>query len=91
MGANRKLAGNAEVLWHAFDIGPTPIILSVFADHGLFYRAENSAVDRISAASRGLGISVPMPFGIARFSFADPNRDNGREQRFQFDVRGNWK
>lgn len=91
MGANRKLAGNAEVLWHAFDIGPTPIILSVFADHGLFHRAENSAVDRVSAASRGLGISVPMPFGIARFSFADPNRENGREQRFQFDVRGNWK
>lgn len=91
MGADQKLVGNAEVFWHAFDIGPTPILLSAFADHGHFYRAENSAVNSASAASRGLGISVPMPFGIARFSFADPNRDNGRVQRFQFDVRGNWK
>ena len=91
MGADLMLVGNAEVLWHAFNIGPTPILLSVFADHGRFQRAEGSAVDRASAASRGVGISVPMSFGIARFFFADPNRDNGRGQRFQFDVRGNWK
>ncbi len=91
MGANRKLVVNAEAMWHAFDIGPTPIIISAFGDHGRFFGAEKSAIDSASAASYGLGISVPMPFGIARFSFADPRRDNGRTQRFQFDARANWK
>jgi outer membrane protein insertion porin family len=91
MGADRKLTASAELLWHAFDIGPTPIILSGFADHGTFYRAEKSAIDKESAASYGLGISVPMPFGLVRFSFADPNRDNGRTQRFQFDARASWR
>ncbi|MBL8519099.1 MAG: BamA/TamA family outer membrane protein [Betaproteobacteria bacterium] len=91
MGADRKLAGNAEVLWHAFDIGPTPIILSGFGDHGTFYRAEGSTIDKESAGAYGLGISVPMPFGLVRFSFADPRRDTGRTQRFQFDARASWR
>ena len=91
MGAERKLAGTVELLWHAFDIGPTPIILSAFGDHGTFFRAENSAIDKESAASHGLGISVPMPFGLVRFSFAEPNRDNGRTQRFQLDARASWR
>lgn len=91
MGADRKLTASAEFLWHAFDLGPTPIIVSAFGDHGSFYRAERSAIDKESAASFGLGISVPMPFGLVRFSFADPNRDNSRTQRFQFDARASWR
>lgn len=91
MGADRKLTGNAEILWHALDIGPTPIIVSAFADHGRFYRAQNSAGDNASAASYGLGLSVPMAFGIVRFSFADPTRETARAQRFQFDARANWR
>jgi outer membrane protein insertion porin family len=91
MGAERRATGSAELLWHAFDIGPTPIIVSMFSDYGKFSRGSNSAIDSVSAGSKGLGISVPMSFGIARFSFADPRRDTGRTQRFQFDARANWK
>ena len=91
MGAERKATGTAEVLWHAFDIGQTPIIISLFSDHGRFSRGNNSTVDNVSAGSQGLGISVPMPFGIARFYFADPNRENLRTQRFQFEARASWR
>ncbi len=91
MGANRKVTGTLEALWHAFDIGPTPIIVSVFADHGRFHEAENSTVAGVSANSVGLGVSIPVPIGLVRFSFARPNDETQRIQRFQFDARANWK
>lgn len=91
MGANRKITSTVEALWHAFDIGQTPILLSLFSDYGRYSRGDRSTVDSISARSVGVGISVPMPFGIARFHFADPRRDDLRTQRFQFDVRASWR
>lgn len=91
MGADRKLTATAEALWHAFSIGPTPIILSLFGDRGRFYAAEGSVVDEMRAGSYGLGVSVPMPFGIARFSFAKPDHEALRTQRFQFEARANWR
>jgi len=91
MGADRKVSGTAEVLWHAFDIGPTPIVFSAFIDRGRFYGAENSVVDSVVAGAIGLGISVPVPIGLVRFSFSRPSDETLRTQRFQFDARANWK
>jgi Omp85 superfamily domain len=91
MGADRKASGTAEVLWHAFDIGQTPIVLSAFIDRGSFYGAENSAVPSVAAGASGLGISVPVSFGLARFSFARANDQTLRTQRFQFDAKASWK
>ena len=91
MGADRKASGNAEVLWHGFDIGPTPIVLSAFVDRGRFYSAEKSLVDSVVAGSVGVGISVPVPIGLARFSFSRATDETLRTQRFQFDARANWK
>ena len=91
MGADRKATGAVEILWHAFDIGPTPIIFSAFADRGRFYVAENSVISGVSVGSFGLGISVPVPIGLVRFSFARPSDETQRTQRFQFDARANWK
>ncbi|MCY7388440.1 MAG: BamA/TamA family outer membrane protein [Burkholderiales bacterium] len=91
MGADRKVSGTAEVLWHAFDIGQTPVVLSAFVDRGRFYGAENSAVPSVVAGATGLGISIPAPFGLARFSFARPSDETQRTQRFQFDARASWR
>ncbi|MEO8385302.1 MAG: BamA/TamA family outer membrane protein [Betaproteobacteria bacterium] len=91
MGADRKVTGTAEVLWHAFDIGPTPIVFSTFIDRGRFYGAEKSVVDSVVAGAIGLGISVPVPIGLVRFSFARASDETLRTQRFQFDAKANWK
>ena len=91
IGADRKASGSAEILWHGFDIGQTPVILSAFTDRGRFYGAENSTVTGVSAGASGVGISIPMSFGLARFSFARPTDETLRTQRFQFDARANWK
>lgn len=91
MGSDRKATAALEILWHAFDIGPTPIIVSMFADRGRFYFAENSAISGVSAGSFGLGISVPVPIGLVRFSFARPSDETLRSQRFQFDAKASWK
>ncbi len=91
MGADRKASGTVEILWHGFDIGQTPIIFSAFADRGRFHGAENSANESVSAGSQGLGISVQVPIGLVRFSFARPSDETLRTQRFQFDARASWK
>lgn len=91
MGSDRKATGTVEILWHAFNIGPTPIVVSAFADRGRYYVAQNSAISGVSAGSFGLGISVPVPIGLVRFSFARPSDETLRSQRFQFDAKANWK
>lgn len=91
MGAERKTTVAVEALWHAFDIGQTPLIVSLFADRGRFSQGVGSAINGASADAVGIGISVPIPFGIARFYFADPRQSQYRQQRFQFEARANWR
>lgn len=89
-GANTRLTGSAELLWHALDIGPTPIVLSLFYDRGRFAKADFSAQDGVTASSYGLGVSLPVAIGLVRFSFAAPDKKSLRTQTFQFEARANW-
>lgn len=94
MGGNRQILATVEALWHAFNIGETPMILSSFYDRGRFYDTGESRVtglSRVQASSYGLGVSMPVRIGLVRFIFAKPIDDNQRTQRFQFDARANWK
>lgn len=94
IGANRKIQGTAEVLWRAFSVGETPMILSAFYDRGRFFDAGASNVvaqSDVRAASYGLGVSMPVRIGLVRFYFAKPTDESLRTKRFQFDARANWK
>lgn len=91
MGASSKAQVSVEALWHAFSIGPTPVIMGIFSEYGDFHGAENSLVSGVHASSYGVSVSLPMPIGLARFSFAKPKVETDRGQHFQFDLRSSWK
>jgi outer membrane protein insertion porin family len=94
IGANRRMLATVEALWHAFSIGETPVVLSVFADHGRFWDTGTSRVSdqtTVSATSYGVGVSLPVRIGLVRFSFAKPKDDRTQTQHFQFEARANWR
>ena len=90
-GANNKAAVTTELLWNAFNIGPTPVILSTFYDWGRYTAADFSVTNGATASSYGLGVSLPLGFGLVRFSFAKPQNNDLRTQNFQFEARASWK
>lgn len=89
-GANDRLSGSAELLWHALEIGATPVVFSAFYDRGRFSKADFAASNGTTASAYGVGISLPASIGLVRFSFAKPDNLALRTQRFQFDARASW-
>lgn len=86
-GANNKAALATELLWHAFNIGPTPVILSTFDDGGGYTIADFSATNGATAPLYSLGITLPLGFGLAQLSSAKPQNNELRPQNFQFEAR----
>lgn len=90
IGADSKVTASAEGLLHAIDVGATPIIVSVFYDYGQFTRAYEAVGPEAKVTSYGLGLSLPMRWGLMRVYYSWPQDKEFRTQEFQFEARASW-
>lgn len=89
-GADSKATIALEALWNPFNIGATPIVLSVFFDQGRFAGPDYGAISEVNASSYGVGLSLPMRWGLMRVYYARPQDEEFRTQNFQFEARASW-
>jgi outer membrane protein insertion porin family len=87
IGGNRRLIGNAELLFPIPGL-PRSVRMSAFFDAGNVWGYGSHASLGDLRYSTGLSVSWTSPFGPLKFSFADPlrTRENDKVQHFQFQL-----